>query len=159
MVAASLPRHSRSFNLPSHLLRIPLKAQQLRQIPQRTPPLQEIMLQQLIRTRATPNIHTQTNTQESLELLAQLFGFLEAWGPVGGDEVECFEGFLVEVGGFGFDHLDGHDAKGPDVDFGAVFFLLDDFGRHPVGGADHGCAFGFCFGEFGAEAKVSWGMC
>ena len=45
--------------------------------------------------------------------------------------------------------------RGPDVHFAAVFFLLDDFGRHPVRGADHGGAFGALFGEFGAEAEIS----
>ena len=32
---------------------------------------------------------------------------------------------------------DGHDAEGPDVDFGTVLFARDDFGRHPVRCADH----------------------
>jgi hypothetical protein len=32
--------------------------------------------------------------------------------------------------------------------------LLDDFGCHPVGRADHGGAFGALLGEFGTEAEV-----
>ena len=32
--------------------------------------------------------------------------------------------------------------------------MLDDFGGHPVGGADHGGAFVALLGEFGAEAEV-----
>ena len=74
-----------------------------------------------------------------------------------GDEVEGFEWFFVEVRGFGLDHFDGHDAEGPDVDFWSVFFLLDDFGGHPVGCADHGGALAFGFGELGAETEIGCG--
>ena len=73
---------------------------------------------------------------------------------VGGNEEEGFEWFFVEVRGFGFDHFNGHDAERPHVHFRAVFALLDHFWGHPVGGPDHGRAFGFGFGEFGAEAEV-----
>ena len=32
--------------------------------------------------------------------------------------------------------------------------MFDDFGGHPVRGADHGGTFGFLVGQFGAEAKI-----
>lgn len=34
--------------------------------------------------------------------------------------------------------------------------MLDDFGRHPVGRADHGGAFRLLLRELGAEAKVGY---
>ncbi len=133
------------------------KLQQIRQTSQRTPILQKVMSQQLCRRRTALYVDAKTYTQESLELTAQFLRVLEARRAVRGDQVEGFERFFVEVRGFGFDHFNGHDAEGPDVDFGAVFLLLDDFGCHPVRGADHSGALAFGFGEFGAEAEVGCG--
>jgi hypothetical protein len=34
--------------------------------------------------------------------------------------------------------------------------LFDDFGRHPVGCADHGGALGALFGQLGTETEIGW---
>lgn len=118
--------------------------------------LQKVMIQQLLRRRATLDIHAQTHRQERLELFTQTLGLLEARRAVGGDQIQGLEGLLVEVGRFRLNHFDGHDAERPDVDFRAVLLLLDDLGGHPVGGADHGGALGLGLGELGAEAEIGW---
>lgn len=130
------------------------KPQQLAETGETAPMLQKLMLAELLGGGATLDIDTEADAQERLELLGQLLGLLEARGAVGGDQVQSLEGLLVEVRRLGLDHFDRHDAEGPDVDFAAVLLLLDDLGRHPVGRADHGGAFGALLGEFGAEAEV-----
>lgn len=116
--------------------------------------LQEIVPAQLLRRRAALDVHAKTHAEESLQLLRQLLRLLQPGRAVRGDQVEGLQGLFVEVGGLGLDHLDGHDAEGPDVDLGAVLLLLDDLGRHPVGRTDHGGALGALLGELGAEAEV-----
>ena len=116
--------------------------------------LQEITSENFTGRGAVLDIDGEALTQEDFELSAQLVRVLERRGSVRGDEPEGFEGFFVEVRGFGFDHFDGHDAEGPHVDFAAVFFLFDDLGGHPVGCAHHGGTLGFLIGEFGAETEV-----
>ena len=49
---------------------------------------------------------------------------------------------------------DGHDAEGPDVDFGTVLFARDDFGRHPVRCANQRRALRLLVRELGAEAEI-----
>lgn len=112
------------------------------------------MLQEFLGGGAAPDVDAETHAQEGLEFLAEFLGLLETGGAVGGDQVESLEGFFVQVRGFGFNHLNRHDTQGPAVHLGPVFFLLDDFGSHPVRGADHGGTLALGFGEFGAEAKV-----
>jgi len=128
--------------------------QQIRQTRQRTPVLEKLMRQQFSRARATLDVDAEADAQERFELAAEFLGRFEARRAVCGDEVEGFKRFFVQVGGFGLDHLNGHDAERPDVDFRAVFFLLDHFGRHPVGGANHGGALALGFGELSAETEV-----
>ena len=128
--------------------------QQLRQTRQTAPAPQELVLQQLGRARPALDIHTQTDAQKRLELLAQLLRLLEPRRSVRRNQPQRLERLFVQIRRLGFDHLNGHDAEGPDVDLGAVFLLLDDLGRHPVGGADHCGAFGLLLGELCAEAKV-----
>ena len=115
------------------------------------------MLQQIPRRAPALDFHAQTRAEKLLQRQGQLLRVLELRRAVGRDQEERFEGFFVEVGRFRLDQLDGHDAERPDVDFAAVFLLLDDFGRHPIRCADHGGALGFRVGEFGAEAKVGYG--
>ena len=131
------------------------EGKQSRQAFSRTSALQEVMADKLICRSPALDIHAQTDAQERLQLLGQLFRLLEAGRAVRSDQVKCLERFFVQVWRFGLDHLDCHDAERPDVDLAAVFFLLDDFGRHPVGCADHGCALVALFSELGAEAKIS----
>lgn len=130
------------------------KPQQLAETGNTAAVLQELMPSEFLGSSARLDVDAQADAEESLELLGELLGLLEARGAVGGDEVEGLEGLLVEVGRLGLDHLDGHDAQRPDVDFAAVLLLLDDFGRHPVGRADHGGALGALLRQFGAEAEV-----
>lgn len=63
---------------------------------------------------------------------------------------------LIEVGGFSFDHLDGHDPQRPDVHFGPVSFPRHHLRRHPVRGAHHGAALALLRSDLGTEAEVSW---
>lgn len=112
------------------------------------------MLQQLLRTCTTPNIHAKTHTQERLQVLAQLLWILKSWSSVSSDQVKCLEWLLVEIRWLGFNHFDSHDAQRPDINLWSVLLLLDDFGSHPVRRTDHGCALGFGFSEFGTEAEV-----
>lgn len=132
-----------------------IKPQQIRQRPQLTPALpQKITPQNLVRRRPVLHRDGQALAQENLQLPTQRIRILQRGRSVRRDQEERLQRLFVEVRGFGLDHFDGHDAQGPHVDFGAVLALLDHFGSHPVGRADHGGAFGFGFGEFGAEAKV-----
>jgi len=100
------------------------------------------------------DVNTETDGQESLQLLAQLLGLLQAGGAVGSDEVQGLERFLVEIRGLGLDHLNGHDAQGPDVDLRAVLLLLDDFGSHPVRSANHRSTLRLGLSELSTEAKI-----
>lgn len=133
---------------------LPPEAQQLAETRQTAAMLQELVAAQLLGGRTALDVDAQTHGQERLELLAQLLGLLEARGAVGGDQIQRLERLLVQVGGFGLDHLDGHDAQTPDVDFAAVLLLFHDLGRHPVGGADHCGALVALLGQLGAEAEV-----
>lgn len=134
----------------------PLKPQQLRQTRRTTSIPQKLMLQQLLRTSSTPDIHTKTHAQESLQLLTQPLRLLQPRSPVRRNQPQRLQGLLIQVRRLRFNHFNGHDAQAPHVDFAAVFLLLDDFGGHPVGRADHGGAFGFLLGELGAEAEVGY---
>lgn len=143
MVISSFPRSS----LPSQHL---CKALQTASLPQ------ENVSQQFSRIGSAPDIYTKTDAQKRLQLLTQLVRILQSRCSVGGNEVESFKWFFVEIWRFRLDHLDGHDTKRPDIDFGTILLLFDDFGRHPVGSANHGGTLRFGLGEFGTEAKVSW---
>jgi len=111
-------------------------------------------IQQLVRTRPALDIHAQADRQEVLELPTKRLGFLECGGTIGGNEVEGLERFLVEVRWLVLNHLDGHDAQRPDIDFGPVFFLLDYLRCHPVWRTHHRRAFRFLVRELGAETEV-----
>lgn len=128
--------------------------QQLRQTIRRARPFQKFMLNQLLRARPTPNIHTETHTQKRLQILTQLLRVLKSWGPIRRNQIQGLKWLLIEVRRLSLNHLNSHDSQRPDIDLGTVFLLLDDFRCHPVGSSDHGCALGFRFGELGAEAEV-----
>ena len=119
-----------------------------------SPALQEITGQDLLSGGAILDVDSQALAQKDLELAAEFVGVLESRRAVGGDEEEGFERLFVEVRGFGFDHLDGHDAEGPHVDFAAVLLLFDNFRSHPIRCADHSSALGFLVCELGAETKI-----
>ena len=133
------------------------KFQQIRQARQCTPILEELVRQEFRRAGTALDVDAETNAEEGFEFTAEFLRCLEAGRAVSRDEVESLERFFVQVRGFGLDHLNGHDAERPDVDFGAVFFLLDDFRRHPVRGSDHCGAFALGFGKFGAETEIGCG--
>jgi hypothetical protein len=116
--------------------------------------LEEVVAHKLGRTGTALNVDTETDGKESFEFLGQLVGLLEAGCAVCGDKVEGFQGLFVKVWRLGLNHFDGHDTQGPDVDLVAVLFLLNDFGCHPVGCADHSCALGSLFGELGTETEI-----
>lgn len=64
------------------------------------------------------------------------------------------ERVFIEVGGLTLHHLDGHNAKGPDVHFGAVSFAGHHFRSHPVGRTHHGAPFALLRSDLSTEAKV-----
>jgi hypothetical protein len=132
-----------------------LEGKQVRQARQRAAVFQEVVHKQLVCRRTALDVDTQTHRQESLELLAQLVGLLEAGRSVGGNQVQRLQGLLVQVGGLRLDHFNSHDTQRPDVDLGAVLLLLDDFGSHPVGRADHGGTLRLGLSELGTEAEIS----
>ena len=117
---------------------------------------EEVTSQDLLSSGAILNVDSQTLAQENLELTAELVRVFESRRAIGGDQEKSFERLFIEVRGFGFDHLDGHDAEGPHVDFAAVLLLLDDFGGHPIRRTDHGGALGFLVGKLGAETEIGW---
>lgn len=116
--------------------------------------LQELVSSKLLRCGSRLDIHTKTHTQESLQLLAQLLRLLQSRRAVRRNQVQRLERLLIQIRRLGLDHFDCHNAERPDVDFAAVLFLLDDFGRHPVRRANHGGALGALFGELRAEAEI-----
>ena len=131
--------------------------QQLNQARQRATALpQEVASKDLVSGSTVLHRDSQALAQEDLKLTAQLVRVLQRWRSVRGDQEEGLEGFLVQIWRLRLDHLDGHDAKGPHIDFGTIFFLLDNLGGHPVRCANHGGALGFLVSEFGAEAKISY---
>lgn len=115
---------------------------------------QELMPGQFLGGSTTLDIDTETDTEESLELLAQLLRLLQARCTIGGDKVESLQRLFVEVRWLALDHLDGHDTQRPNIDLGTILFLLDDFRRHPVGCTDHGGTFGAIVGQLGTETEI-----
>jgi len=103
--------------------------------------LEELILEQLRSGRTALHIHTQAHAQKALQLPTQQLRLLQRRRAVRRDEVQRFEGLFVEIRGLVLNHLDRHDTEGPDIDFRAIFFLLHDFGGHPVWRAHHRCAF------------------
>lgn len=78
--------------------------------------LQEVVSAKLLCGCTALDVDAQADAQESLQLLGQLLGLLQSGGTVGRDEVESLEGLFVQVWWLGLDHLNRHDAEGPDVD-------------------------------------------
>lgn len=140
----------------SHLLTVSLlPTQQLSQTGEAAASLKELVSQQLVGSSTAADVHTKTNAQEGLELLAQLLWLLQTGGTIGGNQVQSLEGLLIEVWGLGLDHLNSHDTQRPAVNLGSVLLLLDHLGRHPVGRADHGGTLTLRLSQLSTEAKVS----
>lgn len=97
------------------------------------------MFKQLIRTCSASDVNTEADGEESLQLFAEFFGLLQSGRAVRRDEIQGLEWFFIQVGGFRFDHLNGHDSKRPDINLWAILLLLDDFGCHPVRRTNHSC--------------------
>lgn len=116
--------------------------------------LQEVMLKKLKSGGSASDVHTETDRQECLQLLAQFLRFLQAWSTVGSDEIKSLEWFLVEIWWFRLDHFNSHDTQGPDIDLGTILLLLDNLGSHPVRSTHHGSTLRFRLGELGAESKI-----
>jgi len=116
--------------------------------------LQEIVLQEFSSRGSASDVDTETNRQESLEFLAEFLRVLEAWSTVRSDQVECLEGFLIQIRWLGFDHLNRHNTQRPDVDLRAVLLLFDHFRSHPVWSTNHGCTLGLRLGELRAETEI-----
>ena len=114
-----------------------LEVQEFSQASQSAAMLQEIVFEQLISAGSASNVDAETDGKESLQLFAKFLRLLQSGRAVRSDEIERLERFLIEVWGLGFDHLDRHDSKGPDIDFRAVFFLLNDLRCHPVRCTNH----------------------
>jgi hypothetical protein len=116
--------------------------------------LEEVVAHELGCAGSRLDVDAQADGQEGLELFGELVGLLEAGCAVGRDEVQCLQRLLVQVRWLGFDHFNRHDTKGPDIDLVAVFFLLDNLGRHPVRCADHSSTLGSLLCKLGAESEI-----
>lgn len=136
------------------LLGVLAEREQISQALESAAVLQEVVLEKLFGGGSASDIDAETDRQECLQLLAQFLGLLQAWSTVGSDQVQGLQGLLVEVRGLGLDHLNCHDAKGPDVNLRAILLLLDDLGSHPVRCTDHGGTLGLTFGELGTETEI-----
>ena len=112
-------------------------------------------LQQLARVGSTSDVDAETHAQETLELLTQRLWFLQRRRAIGCNQVQRLERFFVQIRRLVFNHLDRHDTERPNIDFGTVFLLLDDLGRHPVGCTHHSCSLRLLIGELGAETEIS----
>ena len=110
-----------------------------------------------MRRRPLLRIDLEGKVQEIPKHRRQRRLILDRGGPIRRDEPERAQRGLGQVRGLAFDHLDGHDAERPDVDFAAIFLARDDLGGHPIGGPDHGRALVVGFVDLGAEAEVSCG--
>ena len=62
-------------------------------------------------------------------------GVFNFGGDLIADEFHGLYGREVEEGRFSVDHLDDHDAEGPDVDGRTIRLARNELGRHPVRGA------------------------
>ena len=137
------------------VLRSSTELQQINQASQAaTSAFEEVPGENFLSGSAILDVDGQTLAQEDFELPAKLVGILESRSAIGGDEEKGFERLFVEVRRFRLDHLNGHDAEGPHIDFAAVLFLLDDFGGHPIRRANHSSAFRFLVSELSAETKI-----
>lgn len=110
---------------------------------------------QLFCGRTTLHVDAKADAQESLKLLRQFLRLLEPGSAVCCDQVKSLERLFVQVWRFRLNHLDSHDTERPDVDLGAVLFLLHDLGCHPVWCTDHGGTLGALLGKLSAEAEIS----
>ena len=70
-------------------------------------------------------LRLETAVEKVLQLLRELALILDVGLAVGGDEVECAERRLVQVGRLALNHLDHHDAQRPDVHLVAVVLSED----------------------------------
>lgn len=113
------------------------------------------MSKKLVGRSTATDVYAETDTQEGLELLAQLLGLLQAGGTVGGNEVQRLQGLLVQIRRLGLDHLNSHNTQRPAVNLGTVLLLFDNLGCHPVRGTHHGGALALGLSKLGTEAKVS----
>ncbi len=143
------------FNKAMALFGSPLEGEELCQARERTAMLQEVVLEKLARRGTALHVDTETHGEEGLQLLAELLGFLESGGSVGGDQVQGLERLLIKVRRLGLDHFDRHDAQGPDIDLGAVLLLLHNLGSHPVWRANHSGTLRLRLRKLGTEAKIS----
>jgi hypothetical protein len=93
---------------------------------------------EIVRACTLVGINLQRETEEVAEHGRQSMLFLDRGCSVRCDKPERAKRTLVEVWRLSFDHLNGHDTEGPDVDLSAVLLPSHNFGCHPVRRAHHG---------------------
>lgn len=64
---------------------------------------------------------------------------------------------FIEIWGLSFDHFDGHDAQGPDINFGSICFSRHHLWGHPVWRAHHRTPLTLLWSDLSAEPKISCG--
>lgn len=116
--------------------------------------LQEVMSQQLICGGSALDVDTQAHGKEGLELFAELLGLLETRRSVGGDEIQSLQWLFVQVWRLRLNHLNRHDTQRPNINLGAILFLLDNFWCHPVGRSHHGRSLRLGFRQLGTETEI-----
>lgn len=107
-----------------------------------------------MRTRPLLRIDLEREPQKVLEHRRQDVLFLDRRRAIGSNQKQRPQRRLREIRGLAFNHLNSHDTQTPDINLAAVLFARDDFGCHPVRGADHGGAFHLGLVDLGAEAEV-----
>ena len=108
----------------------------------------------IVGTRAFVRVDLQREPKEVPEHRGQSMLLLDLGRAIGGNEPQSAQRTLIEIGWLSFNHLNCHDTQGPDIDLVAVFFLLDNLGRHPVRCADHGGTLGSLLCELVAESEI-----
>ena len=137
----------------------PRRLDERRQSRQRLRLRQEGMSEKVSRRRSLVGIDFERDREEIAEHDRELLRVVDSRRAVRRDQVQRAERLLVEIWRFAFDHFDRHNAERPNVDFGAILFAGDDFGRHPVRRTDHRCSLRIVALDLSAEPKVGCTSC
>lgn len=101
-------------------------------------------------------IHFQCKIQEISKHRGQVALVLDLRRTVGSNQPQRAEGRLGQVRRLALNHLNGHDAQRPNVDFAAVLLSRDDFGGHPVRRANHSGTLVLGLVDGRTETEIGW---
>jgi hypothetical protein len=118
----------------------------------------EGVLQQLLRVRPLVIVFDQHSLNEAVELLGPFFR-PQPGRRIPGNQEKGSHGMQVAEGWLGLCHLQGSDAQRPQIRpivVGGVRVLLagNDFGSHPIRGANEGISPANCTIQLSTDTKV-----